>query len=445
MGARVSVVQRGIAGEPAEPPASVGPHQGLWSNRAAVVGYVLGVDALALGLGAVVVGLSGGVPGSRLDWLRFGALALACVVHIESSRHIERLREIAATASPYVHLKSMWMFAGVLLLPPPQALALAFAIHMYSWVRVSRDSPLYRKVFSAATVVVAGAAACGVVHLAGPHLRLGVPGDPVGLAALTVAAGLWWLINYALVVGAITLAAPQPLGRRAFGDLSAQLIVAGALGLGMAFAALLTLAPWLVVVLMVTVLALHRALLLPHLQAAAQTDGKTGLIDPTFWHQLAGKHLVRACRTGRRLGVLMIDLDHFKLINDRYGHLVGDRVLRALAIVLRSEFRGDDLIGRFGGEEFVVLLSDVGPAELVAAAERLLECVRTLEVPLTGDRAGSVRGLSVSAGGALYPDTADTLEELLLAADTALFEAKQGGRDQARLYRPVVPQEVRPH
>ena len=120
----------------------------------------------------------------------------------------------------------------------------------------------------------------------------------------------------------------------------------------------------------------------------------------------------------------MIDLDHFKQVNDAYGHTVGDRVLQAVADVLSASARRYDVVGRWGGEEFVVLCPEVTKETLRAIAERIRERVRELRVPVEGT---VVEGLTVSIGIALYPEFGPELQDVLLAADDALFVAKDSG------------------
>jgi len=128
----------------------------------------------------------------------------------------------------------------------------------------------------------------------------------------------------------------------------------------------------------------------------------------------------------------MIDIDHFKLFNDRYGHFVGDRVLQSVATALRRAVRRDDCVGRFGGEEFVVALPDVDQDQAVEIGERICEGVRKLLVPVGQDESVSVPGISVSVGVAVYPAAGAELDEVLLKADNAMFGAKDAGRDQVR-------------
>jgi diguanylate cyclase (GGDEF)-like protein len=228
---------------------------------------------------------------------------------------------------------------------------------------------------------------------------------------------------------------PLLTARQAVGDPGEQVVVAASLGLAIALAVMLAWEPWLIVVPMIIVFPLHRALLLPHFQQAARTDGKTGLLTAGFWRDEACRELERARRLAEPLGVLMLDLDHFKAFNDRMGHLVGDQLLRAVADELRSETRPYDLVGRFGGEEFVILLPGVGATQVEHIADRIRERISRLRVLVDGahDPPVTVDGISVSIGAAVRPNDGDDIDRLVLAADGALLAAKAAGRDRVRL------------
>ena len=202
----------------------------------------------------------------------------------------------------------------------------------------------------------------------------------------------------------------------------------------MLLAVLVAVTPWAVPALVLPTLLVHRGLMLQHVERATHLDAKTGLATAARWHRGAERVVTpgRSRRAGG--GILMVDLDEFKQVNDRWGHLAGDRVLRAVAEVLAAEVPGPDAVGRFGGEEFVVLLRDVPPARVAEVAEQLRRCVSAISLvcPVsTADTAGTViDGISVSIGVATFPGSGSTLDELLLAADTALYEAKRAGRNR---------------
>jgi diguanylate cyclase (GGDEF)-like protein len=125
----------------------------------------------------------------------------------------------------------------------------------------------------------------------------------------------------------------------------------------------------------------------------------------------------------------MVDLDHFKRVNDTYGHLAGDEVLKAVAGTMRRSVRDYDTVGRFGGEEFVVLLPGLRNRDVLATAERIRRAISQLRVPLP-DSDIVLSTLSASIGVAVYPDAASGVDELVHAADAALYRAKRAGRNR---------------
>jgi diguanylate cyclase (GGDEF)-like protein len=406
----------------------------LWGERRVVVAYVLTVDIVAV---ALAIGVIAATPVRTGDLFRFGLLVAGAVVHQEAVRQIEILRERAVGSGLLPNLKSLWIFAAVLSVPLPLVFALTVVVYLHAWYR-TRPGRLYRKLFSGATMVLAPAAAIAVLELAGPTGYPIIPHGLPGLVALIGAGTVYWLVNFGLVCCAVMMSDPLQPTRQAVGNLSDQIVVAASLGLGVTLAAMLVWAPWLITVLMITVIALHRALLLPHFQQAARTDSKTGLLTAGFWHEVAGREIERARRLVEPLGVLMLDLDHFKSFNDRMGHLVGDQVLRAVADGLRSETRPYDLVGRFGGEEFVILLPGVGTTQIEHVADRIRLRVSRLCVLVHGphDRPVTVDGISVSIGAAVCPNDGNELDRLLQAADGALMAAKAAGRDRVHLATP---------
>jgi two-component system cell cycle response regulator len=167
----------------------------------------------------------------------------------------------------------------------------------------------------------------------------------------------------------------------------------------------------------------------------ALTDALTGLYNLRYLR----RHLSGLMETGqgRNLAVLMVDVDHFKSVNDRFGHAAGDRALRLIADSLRVNTRVFDSVARYGGEEFVVVMPGTGPAEAAAAAERLRSAVE--EIDFNTVDALHIP-LSVSVGVACTPRAMGSPELLLQAADMALYDAKRNGRNRVEMARtaPVV-------
>lgn len=138
--------------------------------------------------------------------------------------------------------------------------------------------------------------------------------------------------------------------------------------------------------------------------------------------------------------MLIVDIDHFKRVNDTYGHLIGDQVLVGVADTIRSQLRDYDVVGRFGGEEFVVLLPRADVTEARRVAERLRSRVGRMAVPADDN----MITVTISVGVAIMSVHGDDLIELLAAADLALYRAKELGRDQICLPATVVPPARRP-
>jgi diguanylate cyclase (GGDEF)-like protein len=156
-------------------------------------------------------------------------------------------------------------------------------------------------------------------------------------------------------------------------------------------------------------------------------DALTGLYNRRHFLESSRREFMRAVRTGQYVSVLSIDVDHFKKFNDRHGHDAGDTVLPAVAGCLERSFRNDDIPCRFGGEEFIVLLPGLAPAEAVQRADKLCNDMESLVVHYL-DR-NSPR-ITISAGIAMFPDSGDNPQAIIRAADEALYRAKENGRNR---------------
>jgi diguanylate cyclase (GGDEF)-like protein len=414
---------------------------GLWQLPARAVALVLAVEVGAVAY--VVTHWALPTPDVLAgDTLALSAfLTLLSVVHTELATGIERIRRRAAETS-YFDLSSVWTFAAALLLPPVLAAAVIAAVYLHLWQRVWRPAkvPLHRHLYTTATVVLAA----GAAHAAVEWVRgLPSPGDLAAIAAIAVAVLLYVTVNTLLVAGVIALTSEWPGMRGLVGRLEDNAMEVATLCMGGLAAVAIGSTPWLVALVLPPILVLHRAVLVRQLEEVANTDAKTGLLNSAAWQSEAARAMRRAQRARGVAALLILDLDHFKLVNDAHGHLAGDKVLVAVAAQLRAGVREGDLVGRFGGEEFVVLLADlppgaVGRAEVQSVAERLRRLVAELDVPIcTPDGNLTISGLSVSVGGAAVPTDGTTLEQVLKVADASLYAAKRGGRNLVRIAGPV--------
>ena len=169
-------------------------------------------------------------------------------------------------------------------------------------------------------------------------------------------------------------------------------------------------------------MALENARLYEDARKLADRDPLTGFYNHRFLHERLGEEVIRAQRGRRPLSVLMLDLDDFKLVNDTFGHLFGDRVLTWAAELIRSSLRGSDLPARYGGDEFAVILPDTDAVDAQVVAERILEAFR--DRPYVGEQRGPVP-IAVSMGAATSPHDGRSPTELIASADRALYRVKR--------------------
>jgi diguanylate cyclase (GGDEF)-like protein len=421
------------------PPAAVpargrAPHRWpVWRLPRLLLAAVLLVEAVAA---VLLVGglLIGPVPSAAQLWLA-GALGVLGVGYSEVAVGVERERRRLGGPS-HVDLSSVWTFAAALVLPGAHAAVVAVIIMLHLWVRAWREwVPLHRQVFSAATVVLACIATGALLEAAGPAQK------PLWLVLAAMA--LFMAVNCGLIAAVVAVSTPRAGPATLFGPPDENLLELGMLSMGALTAIVLVLNPVLLMLLLLPLYVVLRAALIRPLEAAASTDGKTGLLNAATWVAEAERVLARTDGADRAGGVLILDLDHFKAVNDTHGHAVGDHVLTAVADALRRVVRAHDLVGRMGGEEFVVLPTRVGSGgrsvelesvELEVVAERIRAHVAglRLEVPtLRGPLV--IAGLTVSVGGAVAAAGGSDLAALLQTADTALYEAKGAGRNTVRI------------
>jgi diguanylate cyclase (GGDEF)-like protein len=288
------------------------------------------------------------------------------------------------------------------------------------------------KQHAAALALVVVAAGIGIDPVQG-WVRVSVNSAVLTWISLTMAQELYvharerlqmrwpWLLTLPLLLAAVGFA---QRGLRALADPSAvgaQMAADSALNVGSAF----SYVP-IALAFHATLLTLVVARLLAELRWRSRHDGLTGVLNRRSAEEALLEQLQRSRRSGEPFVVMMLDLDHFKAINDRHGHAAGDLALRHAATQFGAALRKVDRLGRFGGEEFLVLLPGIGIDEAEAVAERL-----RLQIGATPlDHAGVPVPMSVSIGLAAWGGGAEDLSRLLVRADQALYRAKQRGRDR---------------
>ena len=408
----------------------------LWALPRRALFVVVLVDLLAAG--SLVLGFAEGTAAQPRPWpLILAVLAVAGIVSTEASLGVERMRR-QSEETPNIDLSSVWAFAAAALLPGPLAAVVVVLIYGYMYLRLWRPDgiPLHRVLFNTATVVLAVQAAAPVVALGGGPTPFR---SVVGLAALAAGVAAYAAVNMSLVVAVIVLNGPSPslaairqlLGRGDDAVLEFATLSMGALTAG----AVAEFGPAYAVLVLPPLIILHRAVLVRQLQEEARFDSKTGLLNAAAWDVEAERAVRRIEQHDGNATVLVLDLDNFKRVNDEHGHLAGDQALVAVADAIRDVVREGDLVGRFGGEEFLVLLpapdGDPGRVAAAAVADRIRRRIEELRIEVAtsfGDAV--VNDLSVSIGGATSPVDGTRLADLVKVADAAMYAAKEAGRNR---------------
>ncbi|MCU0492555.1 MAG: diguanylate cyclase [Chloroflexaceae bacterium] len=325
----------------------------------------------------------------------------------------------------------VFFFAGLILLPLPVYMGLIVVSHLVEWIHKRlTDSPnlrvWYIQPFNIATFSIAGFAAALLYRTLQADTT--VFWSNTAIVAVAIAALAFVLTNHVLVGAALVLARGvswKDSGALDRNNLQSDLFL---LLMGYLTAVVWTVNPWLVAIAVLPLVLIQRALMIPQLMRDAQTDSKTSLWNASHFTKLVEAELERAERFNHPMGLIVVDLDHFKLCNDTYGHLAGDVVLQAVAGIIRTNLREYDIAGRFGGEEFVVALIETDPEEALRSAERLRQAIEAARIEVRT----SVTPIQVTAslGLACFPTNGVTLEDLTHSADEALYQAKAQGRNR---------------
>jgi diguanylate cyclase (GGDEF)-like protein len=387
------------------------------------VGYVL---AIALALTA-----EPGHESLRDLWL-CGFLLLCTALTVELTKRS------GENAGLIKDVYAVWELPVAILLPPIYALLVPVFRLTLTQMRIRRV-PLHRRVFSTAVIGLSYASASVVFHgITGQGFGAAThPGSGAAfwLCAVAAAAGTQRLVNASLLFPAIKGSDPTVtlrklyLARESVQNDVAELCVAVLVTLGAAVTPLTILFAFPFVTL------LQRSFRHVQLVNASRIDTKTGLLNAGTWEREAATEVARAVRTHTSLAVALIDIDHFKLVNDSFGHLAGDRALRTVARAIAIPLREYDLVGRFGGEEFALLLPQTKAMDACRIAERIRTHIGSMPITVSDDADAEPVRLSISIGVAALGTRWDNsggaqLTELLAAADGALYQAKRNGRNQ---------------
>jgi diguanylate cyclase (GGDEF)-like protein len=400
----------------------------LWSLPHRLMIFVLtvvGAYVVAIGIAASFTSVT------EHDLILFGVLLACTAIAVEVAR---KTGEPGHTAKD---VQGVWEFPIAILLPPLFALLAPISrIALQQW-RVRRAPP-HRRMFTTASMGLSYCAASLTFH----GLSSALVGDVRG----TMLHGLAWTllvtasalvnagVNKTIILTAVRGTGPPVDVRRQFFGGEALYNDSAEICIGVlvtyAVAGNLFLAPAALPV----VTLLQRSLRHAQLVTDSRADSKTGLLNAATWEREAATEVARAVRTGSPLAVALLDIDKFKAVNDTHGHLVGDQVLKEIANRLNSLLREYDVAGRWGGEEFSVLLPQTKAVDAFRTAERVRASIAALNIIVPGTAGAERVQVTVSIGvAALDAGSQRQLGELMAAADAALYRAKSCGRDQVQM------------
>ncbi|MEP7023326.1 MAG: GGDEF domain-containing protein, partial [Actinomycetota bacterium] len=395
----------------------------VWRLKEPLRSYVVGVTVVAL---AAVAVSALGTQWQVRQLIVFVALLACGAIAIEATRGVP---EPQGTVSR--DLQSVWYLTIAVALPPVYAFAAPIPLVIYKLSR-TRRMIVYRRVFSNATISLAYGCAALLFRsaprsVAGPLPQAGT--HVLTWAGLVAACGvLGWLINHGLLLAAVKISDPTTRAREVLGSresVSSDLLE---LSLAVSLALLVAVNPVLMVLALPSVVLCRRYFM--HLQLVAQSriDTKTGLLNTATWQREAAAELYRALHSGTPLALAVVNIDQFKVVSESAGRDVGDRLIHDVAIILKGQLRDQDVAGRFGGEEFVILLPGTGADEARRISERLRDHIASESIAIeTGAHADFVFRLTVSIGIAVLNQSRRALGELLGAADAALGLARSTG------------------
>ena len=400
----------------------------LWSLPRWLLAYLLAIiviDLAAIGIAASFTSVT------RHDLALFGLL-LGC-----TALSVELTRKSGEQGGVIKDVQGVWQLPAAILLPPLYALIVPIVRNALVQGRI-RKAPVHRRVFSGAALSLSYGAASVIFH--------GLSGlIPQGSGGMLSRGTVWTLLvvlsvlvkeilNKAAIMTPAKATDPamnirtEVFAREPLYNDAAEICTGILLTYGVATN------PLLAVVALPVVTLLQRSLRHVQLVNDARADSKTGLLNAATWERESTAEIARAVRTRTPMAVALLDIDRFKGINDTYGHLVGDQVIKEIARTLDGLLRDYDRAGRFGGEEFSLLLPQTRAVDALRIAERVRANIAGLSIIAPGATGGERVHVTVSIGvAALDSGSKREYAELMAAADAALYRAKAGGRDQVQM------------
>jgi diguanylate cyclase (GGDEF)-like protein/putative nucleotidyltransferase with HDIG domain len=361
-----------------------------------------------------------------LTHLQAGTHSWATFIVLGSAAALAQLFVVRTPRNQSYHTTIVFLIPAVMLLPPELVVLIGVIQHVPEWLK--NRNAWYSQTFNICNYTISLLAAWASFHatLGAAHL---IPNADLrlalaGLAAAAVLVG----VNHILLAPMLHFYyshSIRELGIFSFESLSTDLVLAA---LGVGIGTFWDLNPWLLPFAVAPLLLIHRSLSVPQLQEEARVDPKTGLFNARYFAAALAEELARSQRFERPMTLIMADLDLLRDINNTYGHLAGDAVLKGIAETFRTQLRHYDVPARFGGEEFAILLPETPPEQAFEIAERIRRAVAASATDV--ETSSEPIRATVSIGVAAYPRDGVDANELIHQADLAVYRAKLQGRNR---------------
>ncbi|GAC1484530.1 MAG: GGDEF domain-containing protein [Candidatus Dormibacteria bacterium] len=386
------------------------------------VGSVLGVASVL------------GIVGAVVSPARFSNAPIALVLMICAT--VAQQFKVKSPKHQSYYTTTIFFVAAALLLRPAYVIVIVIAVHAIETLRVRY--PWYIQAFNVANFLLCSIVAGTIFSFgAGDRTFLG----PTAVAYALCAGAAFVLLNHLLTALVIMWARGVRLTRSGTLDWDNLGTDFALMSVGVLGALLWLTNPWLVPLCLCPLFLIYRSLMVPNLREEARTDPKTSLANMKHWNEVARVEIDRARRFQRPLSVLLADLDLLRDVNNRYGHLLGDQMIRRASDAIRQAVREYDLPARFGGDEFTVLMPEATLAEAKAVAERIRRAVAAIDLKTPE---GTQVNATVSIGVALFPAHGRTPSDMLAAADRAVYQAKALGRNRVCAFGSSQIENARP-
>lgn len=331
-------------------------------------------------------------------------------------------------SSDYAHL--FFFSAGILLVPPGFFALLVMLSYLsrwgnHYWRGNSPQSDRFLQVGRVTAHILAGVAAYGAQGILAIWLDRTVAPHSILMAGSAIVA---YVATHRLLL-VQTIIWTQHLSWRAveLWRVRSLMLECVVMVLGFVLVLLWQQNVWLLAPALAPLVLITQIVRIPQLEKAAQTDAKTGLLNVSRWRQRFQEELIRAKYFKHPLCLIMVDLDGLRTINNTYGHLAGDTVIAGVARLLQEQVREYTIVGRFGGEEFALILPETATEQARVVAERLRRAIETESFSLS--TSSTTLHATACFGIATFPDSGDSIDELIHQADVALYQAKVKGKN----------------